>query len=292
MEQAQESLDFVRRDFLKKLSEYTGRNVIAYYSGFLSKPSTGGLHISHEDMNGLMTTVHQLDRKKGLDLILHTPGGEISATIAIVRYLRTQFDSDIRTIIPQIAMSAGTMIACSSREIMMAKHSCIGPTDPQFGRIPAAGVKIEFERAVKECRKDPSRILVWQNIIGKYQPTFLSQCDNAVKQAKLFVQTELETNMFAQISPAKKRQAAARKVVKHLTDYTRNKSHDRPIMVDEAMKIGLNVTRIETDQQFQDLVLSAHHCYMHSFMNSSANKIIENMRGIALVKNAGIEPKK
>lgn len=29
--------DYVRRKYIKKLSEYTGRNVICYYSGWLTK---------------------------------------------------------------------------------------------------------------------------------------------------------------------------------------------------------------------------------------------------------------
>jgi hypothetical protein len=35
----------------------------------------------------------------------------------------------------------------------------------------------------------------------------------------------------------------------------------------------------------QDLVLSIHHCYMNSLMNTSAYKMIENHLGIAMVKN-------
>ena len=34
----------------------------------------------------------------------------------------------------------------------------------------------------------------------------------------------------------------------------------------------------------QDLVLTVHHCYMHTLMNTAAFKIIENHLGNALVK--------
>ncbi len=123
------ALDLIRREYLAKLHGHTGRNVIAYYSGFLSKPTALQAEINGEDINGFMTTVHNLHRSKGLDLILHTPGGSMSATLSIVHYLHQMFKTNIRAIIPQVAMSAGTMIACSCKEIWMAKHSQLGPTD-------------------------------------------------------------------------------------------------------------------------------------------------------------------
>ena len=42
------------------------------------------------------------------------------------------FGEDIRAIIPQTSMSGGTMIACSCKEILMGKHSSLGPVDPQI----------------------------------------------------------------------------------------------------------------------------------------------------------------
>ena len=64
-----------------------------------------------------MRAVHRLDCSLGLDLILHTPGGSISAAQSIVRYLREKFGNDIRAIIPHTAMSAGTVLACACKEI-------------------------------------------------------------------------------------------------------------------------------------------------------------------------------
>lgn len=76
----------------------------------------------------------------------------------------------------------------------------------------------------------------------------------------------------------------AHMIVKKLTDYSGNKAHDRHIEFDECKKIGLKVTAIESDQALQDLLLTVHHCYMHSLMNTAAYKIIENYTGAAFVK--------
>lgn len=59
--------DFVRRDYLSRLSKYTGRNTIAYYSAWLSKGNVSGLDIIDSDMTGFMNAVKGLDCSKGLD---------------------------------------------------------------------------------------------------------------------------------------------------------------------------------------------------------------------------------
>ena len=108
--------DVIRREYLAKLHSVTGRNVIVYYSGWLQKPGVPA-HVNDGDKNGFMTAVHKLDRSKGLDLLLHTPGGETAATESIVDYLHSMFGTNIRAIVPQIALSAGTMIACAAKRL-------------------------------------------------------------------------------------------------------------------------------------------------------------------------------
>lgn len=111
-------IEGTKRDLLQKLSQKTGRNAILYFSAFLHK-QTNEASINDTDMNAFMECVHGLDQKKGLDLILHTPGGDLAATEQIIYYLRSIFHGDVRAIIPQMAMSAGSMIAVSCREIIM-----------------------------------------------------------------------------------------------------------------------------------------------------------------------------
>lgn len=273
--------DLVRRQYLLALHQHTKRNVLAYYSGWLSKPGIPECEINDEDKNGFMMAVHKLDTKLGLDLILHTPGGSIAATESLVDYLHKKFRHDIRAFIPQIAMSAGTMIACSCKEIWMCRHSNIGPIDPHLRGLPAYGVIAEFKRAHREVKRDPSKIPIWQPIIGQYEPTFLSRCDNAIKWSNKFVEDQLATVMFANRQDARRK---ARQITRKLADFRGNRTHERHISAEEALKIGLEIKMVEDDQQLQDLVLTVHHCFMHALMNTSSFKIIENHAGAAFVK--------
>ncbi|MBZ5526075.1 MAG: hypothetical protein LAP21_27965, partial [Acidobacteriia bacterium] len=169
----------------------------------------------------------------------------------------------------------------SGKEILMARHSNLGPIDPHLRGLPAYGVREEFKRACREVSRDASKVPIWQSIIGRYGPTFLSQCENAIDWSKSFVENQLEHVMFKNEPGAK---AKAKKIVKKLTDYRGNKTHQRHIHFDELKAMGLKVARIEDDQDFQDVVLTVHHCYMHSLMNTPAFKIVENHLGSAFVK--------
>lgn len=273
--------DFVRRLYLGKLARYTKRNLIAYYSGFLSKPGIQLLDINDEDMNGLMMAIHKLNRPRGLDLILHTPGGSIASAESIVNYLHLMFGNDIRVIVPQVAMSAGTMIACSSKEIILGKQSSLGPIDPQLRGIPAQGVIDEFKKALEEYKQDHDSLQIWQYIISKYMPTFLGQCNQALQWTESFVTDQLKTVMFDGDPEAA---IKAKKIVDFLKDTEEHKAHDRHIPMAKCIEIGLRIKKLEDDAKLQDLVLTIHHCYMHALMNSPAFKIIENHLGSAFIK--------
>ena len=79
IQQQSSPLDIVRNNYLTRLYEYTNRNVITYYSNFLSGGNDLNLSINDSDINGFMNAINKMDTSKGLDLILHTPGGSITA---------------------------------------------------------------------------------------------------------------------------------------------------------------------------------------------------------------------
>ena len=275
--------DILRRKYIKQLSELTGRNVICYYSGFLQKPELAGrTGVSDSDKNGFMTTINGLDTDKGLDLILHTPGGDTAATESLVDYLWHKFDGNIRCFVPQMAMSAGTMIACAAKEIWMGKHSSLGPVDPQFNGIPAHGVVEEFSRAYDEISADANKIPIWQPIIAKYSPAFLGECEKAIKWSNELVSTWLTRNMLK----GEENKDVVENIVRELTDHSVSFAHNRHLSYDKCREIGLVVKELESDSDLQDMILSVHHIYYHTLTSTLAYKIIENQNGIAFIQQA------
>jgi Serine dehydrogenase proteinase len=277
------AFDRVRQKYLKLLARHTGRNVIAYYSGFLSKPNIEGIQITDEDKNGFMLGIHGLNRKKGLDLILHTPGGDGKATEALVDYLRSMFGKDVRAIVPQLAMSAGTMIACSCKSIVMGKQSSLGPVDPQYGPIPAIGLLREVKRAYNEIIADGRAAMFWNPILSRIHPSFLQTCEEAVRSSNEFVRRTLQENMFSDMSPEERADRLDRSA-KLLTNAEDGKLHNTHFQISQCLDAGLVIEPLEKDQRLQDLVLTIHHCYMHTLSNTPAFKIVENQLNRAMVK--------
>ncbi len=283
LKQTGSTFDVIRRRYLKDLSVKTGRNVILYYSGWLQKSNIDGLQVNDADKNGLMTVIHKLDRAKGLDLILHTPGGETAATESIVDYLHSMFGNNIRAIVPQLAMSAGTMIACSCKEIIMGQQSSLGPIDPQFGGIPAHAIVEEFKRAYSEIKADPVKAAVWQPIVAKYNPTLVGECEKAIDWSEKMVESWLDRNMLS-AEPDKKK--LIDHIIKELGDHSVNKSHARHLSMKKCKDIGLKIIEMESDPELQDLILSIHHICIHTLGATNAFKIIENQDGIAFIQSA------
>jgi len=274
--------DLIRRKYLKHLFKATGRNVICYYSGWLQKPELSGTQVNDADKNGFMTVIHKLERSKGLDLLLHTPGGETAATESLVDYLRSMFGTDIRAIVPQLAMSAGTMIACSCKSIVMGKQSSLGPIDPQFRGIPAHGIIEEFQRAYNEIKVDPVKAAVWQPILHKYNPTMIGECEKAIDWSSEMVKDWLRTGMFFGEQEAEMKIDT---ILQELGNHALNKSHARHLSAQKCKDMGLKIVDLENDSRLQDAVLSVHHAFIHTLSATNAIKIIENHNGIAFIQS-------
>jgi len=280
--------DKTRREYIEALSNYTGRNTIIYYSAFLQKEQLqrqgAELGISDADKNSFMSAVHKLDKAKGLDLILHTPGGVVSATESIVFYLKSIFGKNIRAIVPQIAMSAETMISCACKEIVMGKHSNLGPIDPQFGGIPAHGIIEEFEQAKKDILSNDRYILVWREILQRYNPTLIGECQKAIEWADKMVTDWLKDNMLFGDPNA---DSISKTIISELGSHANTYSHSRHIHIDKLKSIGLKILELESDSDLQDKVLSVHHATIISLSQTKAIKIVENQIGTGVISTFG-----
>lgn len=280
--------DIIRRKYLKKLSKKTGRNTILYYSGWLQKPIKSLVpitSINDNDKNGFMSAVAGLDASIGLDIILHTPGGDIAATESLIDYLNQKFDGNMRAIIPQLAMSGGTIMACACKEIIMGRQSSLGPIDPQINGLPASGIVSEFDRARKEIKLDPSKISVWGPIISRYTPSLIETCENAILWSKSLADEYLSGSMFKEElkSDPSSTKKKIHNIIQLLTDQKLTRSHMRHIPTPVCKSCGLNIVEMENDQDLQDIILSIHHASALTIMNTTAIKIIENQNSQAYI---------
>jgi hypothetical protein len=286
--------DGVRHRYLKNLHKKTGRDTIIYFSSFgIQRPypvPSAALSVTLDDIQGFMASLHKLKNDK-LDLVLHSPGGSMEAADQIVQYLRAKY-KHIRVIIPQNAMSAATMIACAADEIVMGKHSAIGPIDPQMllntgagGQIavPAHTILQDFERAKTEITENPQLGNLWAPRLVALPPGYLSLCEQTIQLAKEKVELWLDKYMFKGQEKQK-----AHDIADWLGKFDEHKTHGRPLGYEIAHEKGLNVTRLEDDPALQEAVLSVFHATMVTFQVTNCLKVIENHQGKGHYLVAGV----
>jgi len=278
--------DDVRRRYMKRLAEYTGRDTVLYASSFAApkSPQIPGIifSITQDDVQGFMSALHGL-KGDSLDLILHSPGGSMEVADQIVQYLRAKY-SHIRAIVPQNAMSAATMIACACDSIVMGKHSALGPIDPQVTfptatgtfTAPAQAILDEFEQAKREIRADHATIPLWASKIQAYPPGFLQLCQMTLVLAKEKVAEWLSRYMFAGDERAEER---ARTIAEWLGNAKEHKTHGRPIGIAQLRDKGLKIDLLEDDSELQERVMSVFHAAMVTFMVTDCVKMVENQNG-------------
>ena len=282
------NFDAVRRKYLLELHEHTGRDIVLYASAWLQKEARpDGVSVNDEDIHGLMEVTSGMHHPC-LDLILHSPGGSPEAAEAIVGYLRSRFDH-IRVIIPHLAMSAATMIACAADEIVMGKHSFVGPTDPQLllstplgiRSVPAQALLDQFDRAQRES-KDPTKLAAWAPMLTQFGPDLIEQSETALELSKSLVKTWLASYMFKMEDDGEHR---ADLVSEQLADHRYFKSHSRHLPRSELEKMGMRIVPLEEDPVLQDKSLSVFHAAMLTMSGTPALKIVESHQGRAFIKS-------
>jgi len=286
--------DSVRKKYLVLLSQKRNRPVILYSSKWSQSNPSGQIppdmvSITDEDLQALMTVMNSL-QGTSLDLILHSPGGSLDAAEGFVTYLRSKFTDDICVFVPQQAMSAATMIACSANTIVLGKHSFLGPTDPQFilstelgtRVVTAQNIEEQFDRAQKECAAEPSKIGAWIPILKQYGPDMLQKCQNATNLSRSLVAGWLEQYMFKGEANANKK---ATGIADWLSSHKSFKSHGRHLSRETLRAKGMDkIVDLESDPEVQDLVLSVFHSTTITFDRTAAVKLVENQLGKAFIK--------
>jgi hypothetical protein len=126
-------------DTLQKIEQHCGADALTIYG-----PIQYG--VDHR----VRIAVEALEpRRNSLLVIIDTPGGIVETTERIVKTLRHYYE-EVKFIVPDRAMSAGTVLVMSGDAILMDHFSCLGPVDPQLPKedrlVPALSYLEQFER--------------------------------------------------------------------------------------------------------------------------------------------------
>lgn len=94
-------------------------------------------------------------KRSKLFVVLHTGGGVVEVAERMVNVIRN-FYQEVVFVVPNLAMSAGTILAMSGDAIMMDYSACLGPIDPQVERegklVPALSYLLQWDRFVEKSQ--------------------------------------------------------------------------------------------------------------------------------------------
>jgi hypothetical protein len=116
-------------------------------------------------------------RRRRIGFILDTPGGYIEVAERIADTLRRHYRF-VEFIIPDSAMSAGTVLVMSGDKIHMDYFSVLGPIDPQAlrpsgGSVPALGYLAQYERLIEKSRAGTLTTAEMTFLVQRFDPAEL-----------------------------------------------------------------------------------------------------------------------
>ena len=115
---------------IRVIQEIRDRPLVCYFSNVVNPRISSS--IEYSDDLPFSEMIDSCDSKeKSIDVIIVTPGGSGEQVAKLVNKLRPRFDN-VAVIIPDIAMSAGTLFSLAADDIIMDSRAHIGPIDPQI----------------------------------------------------------------------------------------------------------------------------------------------------------------
>lgn len=157
----QKFLEIARQKAIEQIEKKRGSRVILLVHR-QEKMSFFGFplmrYIDINDSEEVIRAIHLTDKDVPIDIILHTPGGLVLASLQIALAIK-KHPAKVTAFIPHYAMSGGTLIALACDEIVMDEHAVLGPVDPQIGEYPAASILRAVKRKPLEHIDDKTLIL-------------------------------------------------------------------------------------------------------------------------------------
>ena len=269
---------YARQQQIRAIEDRTGRRLICYVAG----PNTS---ISSFDIPPFVDLLDDVHDGEHLDLMLHTPGGDVDQAERIVLLCRKKVGSgSFRVVVPDGAKSAGTLIAIAADEIVMGYPSELGPIDPivfittpggeQMAR-PAQSFLDGLEEIVQQTGGGALSPAYFP-LLDKLDPALIDFCRKALQRSEQFAERFLGQYML-KADPEK-----AKVVAKELNDVKKHLSHGAVIDAQRAQAMGLRVTYLEPDNDLWQAYWRLY-CEMRLALTGPERRLFESRRASLLV---------
>jgi hypothetical protein len=241
------------QDMIRKIQDRLGGKLITYWNG-----SRGS--VCHNDVMALFKLLDGLDEQQTLYLFIKSDGGNGQAALRMVNLIR-RYCKKLVALVPLECASAATMIALGAEEIQMGPIAYLtavdtslthdlSPIDRDNDRVSVS--LDEVKRVINLWLKNdgPTRDMnPYHALFQHIHPLVIGAVDRADSLSLMLCEEILSHHVHEQ---ERRTQIAA-------TLNSKYPSHAYPILIDEALKIGLNVTPMPPDTA--SMLLELNHIY-------------------------------
>jgi len=242
--------------------------------------------LSSADIVPLGDALASLGQVDNLDLLLHTTGGSGDTAEKFVEMCRRHCRFQFRVIVPNMAKSAGTLIALGADAILMGYCSELGPIDPQIaiivGNLPQMisawtfiCARDQLQQKAQEAMAAGEHPAVYLQQLAAIDPVFVTHCEQLMTFARQLVR-KFVFNRFSKNDLA---QEWADKVVGFLSNVEEHISHGRLILARELQQHcvpPLQVEELPEDNALWQLLWELYvRCEVFLKQSQAGAKLIE-----------------
>lgn len=228
---------YARQFLIKEIEKVTDSTLICYIS-----PSP--LQIDRTDVLGVVDLLHNITPGTAIDLLLHSPGGNIDAAEKLITLIRKRAGTaPVRVIVPDYAKSAATLIALGANIIVMSDSSELGAIDPQVelpdshgqtSILSAQSYLDAFHLHAARLKEDPNDPVA-RLMLEKMEPATVRKLERITKRSRAIAEDLLKQAMV-------KDEDEAVTIAGKLIDTKHWHSHGQMISHETAAGLGLNIS--------------------------------------------------
>lgn len=212
-----------------------------------------------------------------LFVVLSTLGGEISFPEFFISKANGLGFSRVNTIIPSIAMSAGTLLAMLSDRIIGFSSTSIGPVDPQFVVMTPKGARVVSAVAYRRLIEETLPRLAADKGLGPNGLAMLYMSQDMYLYQESLRNPSYVDNLINTV--VKQKHSLDESKLKELKEkfLTNVDIHGKPLTLLDLRDLGFHVVLLDSDDRYKglrDLLIEYYSRTAHAFL------IFEGGRGL------------
>jgi hypothetical protein len=247
---------------LTKLEEIRGTNVLPIFYSI-------NRYVAKPDVDYIYEALLSIEDKSNIDVILFSHGGDPDQAYLIGSMLQEFTNKKLTVIVPRIAKSAATLIACAADELIMLPSSELGPIDPVIESpetkryVPVLSLMESFEILVKKGLSEE----VIKEVLHRIPVTELGDYNRLADHTKSLAERLLVRRMFRDEKDVA--ESIAEKLCKGY------KSHYASITLSDVRELGLKLVDITKD--VKDAIWNLHKLWIDKVIEYE-DKFPENVK--------------